>query len=151
MISSPCLGKIKRNNDQMQALIESEIKDNKEKTFNPCQQSIKANRYSIFWALSFLIERREMKWLMEKKELQAKNLHSSLYSVVFYIQKLCKLMSLGLLSLTYHTRARWIFFSSSCKIITQCIKIQWQNDEANFKKSNFDQILIIVLLLVWSN
>ena len=90
----------------MQALIESEIKDNKEKTFNPCQQSIKANRYSIFWALSFLIERREMKWLMEKKELQAKNLHSSLYSVVFYIQKLCKLMSLGLLSLTYHTRAR---------------------------------------------
>ena len=40
-----------------------------------------------------------MKWLMEKKELQAKNLHSSLDSVVFYIQKLWKLMSLSLLSL----------------------------------------------------
>ena len=74
-------------------------KTSKEKTFDPCQQSIKANRYSIFWALNFLIERREMKWLMEKKELQAKNLHSSLDSVVFYVQKLQKLMSMGLLSL----------------------------------------------------
>ena len=74
-------------------------KTGKEKNFDPCQQSVKANRYSIFWALSFLIERREMKWLMEKKELRAKSLHSSLDSLVFYVQKLWKLMSLGLLSL----------------------------------------------------
>ena len=79
-------------------------KISKEKNFDPCQQSIKANRYNLFWALSFLIERREMK-LMEKKELRAKNLHSSLDSLVFYIQKLCKLVSLGLLSLPLHIRA----------------------------------------------
>ena len=79
-------------------------KISKEKNFDPCQQSIKANRYNLFWALSFLIERREMK-LMEKKELRAKNLHSSLDSLVFYIQKLWKLVSLGLLSLPLHIRA----------------------------------------------
>ena len=28
-------------------------KTGKEKNFDPCQQSVKANRYSIFWALSF--------------------------------------------------------------------------------------------------
>ena len=42
-------------------------------------------------------ERREMMWLMEKKGLEAKNLHSSLNSVIFYIQKLT---SLGFPSLT---------------------------------------------------
>ena len=81
-----------------------------------------------------------MKWLMEKKELQAKNLHSSLDSVVFYIQKLWKLMSLSLLSLNIKGLDEYFFL--------RVVKLQFKASRFNdrmMKPILKNQILAILI------